>query len=158
MPLERRLDELEPRPLITAGVSPHAPYTVDLEDYRRWVGLARERGMPVATHLLEGNLDETPAAYFRDVLGPDTAVIHAVTADAADIALFAELGVPVVHCPRSNALLGCGIAPVPALREAGVRVAPGHRLAGLRADPRHVGRDAGRNPAGPGAARPGRTC
>jgi len=79
----------------------------------------------VATHLLEGNLDEHPAAYFRDVLGPDTAVIHAVKADAADIAVFAELEVPVVHCPRSNALLGCGIAPVPALREAGVRVALG---------------------------------
>jgi cytosine/adenosine deaminase-related metal-dependent hydrolase len=125
VPLERRLDAVEPRPLITVGISPHAPYTVDLEDYRRWVGLARERGMPVATHLLEGNLDENPAAYFRDVLGPDTAVIHAVTADADDIALFAELGVPVVHCPRSNALLGCGIAPVPALREAGVRVALG---------------------------------
>ncbi len=52
-------------------------------------------------------------------------MIHAVKADAGDIALFAELGVPVVHCPRSNALLGCGIAPVPALREAGVRVALG---------------------------------
>ena len=39
--------------------------------------------------------------------------------------MFAELDVPVVHCPRSNALLGCGIAPVPALREAGVRVALG---------------------------------
>ena len=88
--------------------------------------------------------------------GPGHGAIHAVKADADDIALFAELGVPVVHCPRSNALLGCGIAPVPALREAGVRVAPGHRLAGLRADPRHVGRDAGRDPAGPGGrtARP----
>jgi len=125
VPLERRLDEVEPTELVTVGVSPHAPYTVDLEDYRRWIGVARERGMPVATHLLEGNLDEHPAAYFRDVLGPDTAVIHAVKANAADIAVFAELDVPVVHCPRSNALLGCGIAPVPALRDAGVRVALG---------------------------------
>jgi 5-methylthioadenosine/S-adenosylhomocysteine deaminase len=125
IPLERRLDEVESTELVTIGVSPHAPYTVDLEDYRRWIAVARDRGIPVATHLLEGNLDEHPAAYFRDVLGPDTAVIHAVKADAADIAVFAELDVPVVHCPRSNALLGCGIAPVPALREAGVRVALG---------------------------------
>ena len=59
------------------------------------------------------------------MLGPDTVVIHAVTADAEDVALFAELDVPVVHCPRSNALLGCGIAPVTALRDAGVRVGLG---------------------------------
>jgi 5-methylthioadenosine/S-adenosylhomocysteine deaminase len=125
VPVEQRLDELEGHPLVTVGISPHAPYTVDLDDYRRWIGLARERDLPVATHLLEGDLDEHPAGYFREVLGPDTAVIHAVKADAEDVAVFAELSVPVVHCPRSNALLGCGIAPVPALRDAGVRIALG---------------------------------
>ena len=125
VPVEQRLDELDAHPLVTVGISPHAPYTVELDDYRRWIGLARERGLPVATHLLEGNLDEHPASYFRGVLGPDTVVIHAVMADTEDISVFAELGVPVVHCPRSNALLGCGIAPVPALRDAGVRIALG---------------------------------
>ena len=46
-------------------------------------------------------------------------------ADPADIELMAELDVPAVHCPRSNALLGCGIAPLPELLEAGVRVGLG---------------------------------
>jgi 5-methylthioadenosine/S-adenosylhomocysteine deaminase len=42
-----------------------------------------------------------------------------------EIALLAERGVPVAHCPRSNALLGCGIAPLRRLLGAGVQVGLG---------------------------------
>lgn len=81
--------------------------------------------MPVATHLLESHLETEPAAAFRDVLGPDTVAVHAARATDADVAVFAELDVPVAHCPRSNALLGCGAAPVADLLTAGVRVGLG---------------------------------
>jgi 5-methylthioadenosine/S-adenosylhomocysteine deaminase len=124
-PLEERLDALTATDLVTVGISPHAPYTVDLDDYRRWIAMARQRGMPVATHLLESHLETQPAAAFRDVLGPDTVAVHAARATAEDVAVFAELDVPVAHCPRSNALLGCGAAPICDLLAAGVRVGLG---------------------------------
>ena len=43
-------------------------------------------------------------------------------ADEEEIALLAEHDVAVAHCPRSNAILGCGVAPLRELREAGIRV------------------------------------
>jgi 5-methylthioadenosine/S-adenosylhomocysteine deaminase len=45
--------------------------------------------------------------------------------DADELALLARHDVPVAHCPRSNALLGCGIAPLAAFRAAGLRVGLG---------------------------------
>ena len=59
------------------------------------------------------------------MLGPDLLCAHCVEVSEEEIALLAERGVPVAHCPRSNALLGCGIAPVTALRAAGVVVGLG---------------------------------
>src|SRR5262249_2401707 len=56
----------------------------------------------------------------RGLLGPETVVAHAVCVGPAEIELLADAGVAVAHCPRSNALLGCGIAPLAELRAAGV--------------------------------------
>lgn len=123
--IEAALDALPVTELVTAGVSPHAPFTVTHADYVMLIALARRRGLPVATHLLESTRETEHLDAFRDVLGPDTVAIHAVLVDEADIALLAELDVPVAHCPRSNALLGCGIAPLTELLEAGVRVGLG---------------------------------
>ena len=120
-----RLNALPSHPLITPGVSPHAPYTVTTEHYQQLVGLARARGIPVATHLLESERDTQPLADLAGVLGPDTVAIHLVRADAEAISLLAGLGVPAVHCPRSNALLGCGTAPVPELLDAGLTLGLG---------------------------------
>jgi 5-methylthioadenosine/S-adenosylhomocysteine deaminase len=123
--IEAALDALPVTELVTAGVSPHAPFTVTHADYAMLVALARRRGLPVATHLLESTRETEHLDAFGAVLGPDTVAIHAVFVDEADIALLAELDVPVAHCPRSNALLGCGIAPLTDLLEAGVRVGLG---------------------------------
>jgi cytosine/adenosine deaminase-related metal-dependent hydrolase len=131
---------------VTLGISPHAPYTCSLDLYRACDKL----GLPVATHLAES---EDEDEYLRTggggwkafadmlvkplgttgiralaaerLLGEHVLAAHCVTADEEEIALLAEHGVSVAHCPRSNALLGLGIAPVTELLAAGVRVGIG---------------------------------
>jgi cytosine/adenosine deaminase-related metal-dependent hydrolase len=119
------LDVLHTDELVTAGLSPHAPFTVTLDDYAVMISLARDRGLPIATHMLESARETQHLDEFEHLLGPDTVLIHGVFMTDRDIALAAELDVPVIHCPRSNALLGCGTAPVPELLAAGVRVGLG---------------------------------
>jgi 5-methylthioadenosine/S-adenosylhomocysteine deaminase len=61
----------------------------------------------------------------RGLLGPNLIAAHCVHVDAEEIALLAEHRVGVAHCPRSNALLGCGVAPLAELRAATDRVGLG---------------------------------
>ncbi len=131
---------------VRLGVSPHAPYTCTAALYRA----SLELGLPVATHLAESRAEHDwlvegtgPMAAYADLmapppgesgvrhlareglLGPSIAAAHCVTVDEEEIRLLAEHDVAVVHCPRSNALLGCGVAPVRAFCEAGLRVGLG---------------------------------
>jgi cytosine/adenosine deaminase-related metal-dependent hydrolase len=132
--------------LVRPGVSPHAPYTCSTAVYELAAGL----GLPLATHLNESQdeLDwllrgEGPWEPFGDMLvepigrsgirqlaaagllGPGVVAAHCVKVDAEEIGLLARHGVAVAHCPRSNALLGCGTAPLAELRRAGLRVGVG---------------------------------
>jgi 5-methylthioadenosine/S-adenosylhomocysteine deaminase len=68
---------------------------------------------------------ERAVTKLEPVLGPDLLCAHCVEVEPADVALLADRGVPVAHCPRSNALLGCGIAPLTLMRDAGVVVGLG---------------------------------
>ena len=58
----------------------------------------------------------------HDLLQPGLVAAHVVQVDDDDILLLAKHDVAVAHCPRSNARLRSGLAPVPKLLEAGVRV------------------------------------
>jgi cytosine/adenosine deaminase-related metal-dependent hydrolase len=131
---------------VRPGISPHAPYSVSLDLYRA----CGELGLPVATHISESPAEvkyvlhgEGPwGAYAdllveppgetgtrllakHDLLGPHVVAAHCVVLEPDEIALLASTGTGVAHCPRSNAALGCGIAPLPELREAGLRVGVG---------------------------------
>lgn len=69
----------------------------------------------------------SPIKYLEqwDAFEGDVIAIHCVQADQADIDVLKRYDVAVAHCPKSNAKLGCGIAPVGALLAAGVRVGLG---------------------------------
>jgi 5-methylthioadenosine/S-adenosylhomocysteine deaminase len=128
---------------VRLGISPHAPYTCTIDLYRA----CAEQELPIATHLAESD-DETDflraghggwepfadmlvrplgttgirALAEAGLLGSHVIAAHCVKVDEEEIALLAEHDVAVAHCPRSNGILGCGVAPLAALREAGIRV------------------------------------
>jgi 5-methylthioadenosine/S-adenosylhomocysteine deaminase len=56
------------------------------------------------------------------VLDEHTQVVHAVWVDEQEMDLLAERQGTVIHCPVSNAVMGSGIAPVPALLKRQVRM------------------------------------
>ena len=128
---------------VRLGVSPHAPYTCTLELYEACAAL----GLPLATHLaesiaereflVEGTGDWSSFAHMlvpppgvtgirmlagAGLLGPGLMAAHCVHVDDEEIALLAAAGVGVAHCPRSNGILGCGVAPLADLRAAGIAV------------------------------------
>ncbi len=132
--------------LVRPAVSPHAPYTVSGDLY----AACGELGVPVATHLHESTAEQAwlldgtgPWQEYAHLLGPPlgtTAIrmlaergllndrwtaAHCVHVDEEEIDLLLRHGVGVVHCPRSNAYLGCGIAPARAMLDAGVKLGLG---------------------------------
>jgi cytosine/adenosine deaminase-related metal-dependent hydrolase len=80
-----------------------------------------------AFELLEAPAGTSPARHL-DALGglaADCSVAHGVHLDADDRALLRERGTVVALCPRSNALLGAGDAPVAAHLAEGSAIAVG---------------------------------
>ncbi len=51
--LEDRFARAAPDPLLTCGVSPHAPYSVSHQLFQGIAKMARQRAIPMATHLAE---------------------------------------------------------------------------------------------------------
>ena len=51
--LRHALDAKYATDRLRIGLSPHAPYTVDLDGYRQCLDLARQHSLPLATHLAE---------------------------------------------------------------------------------------------------------
>lgn len=125
---------------ITIGISPHALYTVRPELLAALRRYADSEGLAMSIHVAESPAESeltltgrgpfgemlerrgilwpvpeaSPTRYLFDqgILGPRTVAVHCVHQDDSDIEAIAEAGASIVHCPKSNAKLGAGIAPL----------------------------------------------
>jgi 5-methylthioadenosine/S-adenosylhomocysteine deaminase len=75
-------------------------------------------------HITREPFGVSPIKYLQQwqVYGPDMLAVHCVNAGPKDIEILAKSDVAIAHCPKSNAKLGCGVAPLPAFLAAGIRV------------------------------------
>jgi 8-oxoguanine deaminase len=118
------------------AAAPCSPFSVTPELMRSTAELARAHGVMCHTHLAE-TLDEErfclerfgmrPIEYAQSLgwLADDCWFAHCVHVSAAEIALMAQTGAGMAHCPCSNMRLASGIAPVIAMTNAGVHVGLG---------------------------------
>jgi cytosine/adenosine deaminase-related metal-dependent hydrolase len=131
-----RLAALQDDGFVQIAVAPCSPFSVTSRLMQESAELARRLGLGLHTHLAE-TLDEEefcheqhgcrPVEYLEELgwLAEDVWCAHCIHLSPADIALVAQTGVGVAHCPASNLRLGAGFAPVRELLDAGVRVGLG---------------------------------
>ncbi len=129
-------DRLRDDPLISFCMAPHAPYTVADKTFERIATLAAQLDLPVHVHVHEtqGEIEQSLARHGvrplerlhrLGLLGPGLIGVHAVHLNEREIALLAENGCAVAHCPTSNMKLASGAAPVVQLAKSGVRLGLG---------------------------------
>jgi cytosine/adenosine deaminase-related metal-dependent hydrolase len=139
--------------LVTLGLSPHSPYTVAPPLLEMLARYAIEERLPLMMHAAESEAEQalmlegggifaaayalrgfafdsphtTTVRHFANtgVLDARPLLAHCVRVDEGDIALMKQYGAGVAHCPKSNAKLGHGRAPLGAMLEAGVNVGLG---------------------------------
>ena len=87
-------------------------------DYREKMGWERMLVQPFGV---------SPIKYLQqwDVFDRDFLAVHCTLVNRDDIRILRSKDVAVAHCPKSNAKLGCGIAPLADLLHEGVRIGLG---------------------------------
>jgi len=129
-------DHYKGHDLIKTAFAPHAPYTVSDEPLKHIRTLADELDLNVHMHIhetafevsdAEKNSGQRPLARLHDLglLSPSLQAVHMTQLLDDEIALMADTGSHVVHCPESNMKLASGICPVNRLLDAGINVALG---------------------------------
>jgi 5-methylthioadenosine/S-adenosylhomocysteine deaminase len=139
--------------LVRAGVSPHSPYTVCGAQLESISDLAATNGLPLMMHAAESAAEElfvrdgqgmfaeglarrgigseargvSPLQYLKrlGVLDVKPLLAHCIRVDDADIQAIAESRAKIAHCPKSNAKLRHGRAPLTKFVRAGIAVGLG---------------------------------
>ena len=139
--------------LVKLGLSPHSPYAVAPPLLAMLARFALEERLPLMIHAAESESEQLlmlegrgpfAESYARrgfnfaspgvstvrhldrtGVLDTRPLLAHCVRVDDADIELMKERGASVAHCPKSNAKLGHGRAPLAAMLGAGLGVGLG---------------------------------
>lgn len=153
--LKTKIEELRPieNELVRAGVSPHAPYTVCREQLELIAEFARAEQLPLMMHAAESESEElllregrgifadglakrgiewnaprtSTIQYLKQVgiLDTEPLLAHCIRVDDEDIERLKQSQATVAHCPKSNAKLGHGRAPLVKFIAEGITVGLG---------------------------------
>jgi 5-methylthioadenosine/S-adenosylhomocysteine deaminase len=153
--LKAKVAELRPveNELVRAGVSPHAPYTVCREQLELIAEFARAEQLPLMMHAAESESEElllregrgifaeglakrgiewtaprmSTVRYLKEtgILETQPLLAHCIRVDDEDIEMLQQARAKVAHCPKSNAKLSHGRAPLAKFVAAGVAVGLG---------------------------------
>ncbi|MEM8902595.1 MAG: amidohydrolase [Actinomycetota bacterium] len=118
---------------VRLALSPHAPYSCSEPMWRAVRELADDRGLPIHTHVAEGDREQAFMAAEHgmttvewldsiDFLAPDVTAAHCSRLSRRDIDVLADHDVKVAHCPVCNAKLVSGTMDLRGLWAAGVTV------------------------------------
>jgi 5-methylthioadenosine/S-adenosylhomocysteine deaminase len=125
-----------PENRISCGLAPVAPDLVSSELLRDIRAAADKLGARIFIHVAQTQheLDEVRRRGFEGsvqylhalgFLGPDVVAAHCLYLSETEIAMLAETGTKVAHCPTSNAKIEARVAPVGGLLAHGVEVGLG---------------------------------
>jgi len=153
--LAKKIDDMraDETSMVGVGASPHAPYTVSADLFSKVAKYAKAESLDICIHAAESKAEEellltgagdfgrglihrgidwkppgvSTVSYLKDtgILDAHPLLVHCVRVNTDDVRLMADRGCRVAHCPKSNAKLGHGIAPVSLIREAGIRLGIG---------------------------------
>ncbi len=134
---EKLISSIIHRDDVQIMIMPHSSYTLDHKQLTDLVALAEKYDLRMHTHGAEAPSEMEQVAKMHEGARPIEAlartgtlernllIAHAVHLNEEEIALIAQKGATISHCPLSNAKLSSGMADIAALRAAGVTVSLG---------------------------------
>lgn len=129
-------DQWRGQPLLSSSLAPHAPYTIEDRTFEKVITYAEQLGLGIHTHIHETRTEieqshdrhgRRPLQRLADLglLGPNLVAAHCVHMQEEEMALLAQHGCHIAHCPASNLKLASGIAPIHELAQHGVNIGIG---------------------------------